>query len=207
MWPGRPGFLRGAGDGHRTRFLVADATAAALATSSVDAVMSIDALQLIPDRAAVFANVERVLKPGRRFAFATWVARRHGEGPPFPVDYSPLLTAAGLVSVVSLEPPQWEERESAVFALIRQNGPRLREEVGDSVATLLLSEAEKMPGAYPYIRRVNVVARKPDWESGTRWPVSWRLSARQSRSRTSLRPGRAAGASSPAPARIPCRRP
>jgi hypothetical protein len=43
----------------------------------------------------------------------------------------------------------------------RQNGPRLREEMGGSVATLLLSEAEKMPGAYPYIRRVNIVARKP----------------------------------------------
>ena len=147
--------------GQRTRFLVADA-AAALAASSVDAVMSIDALQLMPDRAAVLANVERMLKPGGRFAFTTWVARTQGEGPPFPVDYSPLLTAAGLVSVVTREPPQWEERESAVFALIRQNGPRLREEVGDSVATLLLSEAEKMPGAYPYIRRVNIVARKPD---------------------------------------------
>jgi SAM-dependent methyltransferase len=148
--------------GQRTRFLVADATAAALATSSVDAVMSIDALQLISDRAAVLANVQRMLKPGGRFAFTTWVARRHGEGPPFPVDYSPLLTAAGLVSEASSEPPQWEERESAVFALIRQNGPRLREEVGDSVATMLLSEAEKMPGAYPYLRRVNIVARKPD---------------------------------------------
>ena len=148
--------------GQRTRFLVSDAAAAALAASCVDAVMSIDALQLIPGRAAVLANVERMLKPGGRFAFTTWVARRHGEGPPFPVDYSPLLTAAGLVPEASREPAQWEERESAVFARIRQNGPRLREEVGDPVATMLLSEAEKMPCAYPYIRRVNVVARKPD---------------------------------------------
>jgi hypothetical protein len=53
-------------------------------------------------------------------------------------------------------------RESAVFARIRQNGLRLREEVGDPVATILVSEAETMPGAYPYLRRVNVVARKPD---------------------------------------------
>ena len=97
------------GTGRHTRFLVADAAAAALAASSVDAVMSIDALQLIPDRAAVLANVERMLKPGGRFAFTTWVARRHGEGPPFPVDYSPLLTAAGLVSEASREPPQWED--------------------------------------------------------------------------------------------------
>jgi len=148
--------------GKRTRFLVADAAAVALATSSVDAVMSVDALQLIPDRAAVLANVERMLKPGGRFAFTTWVARRHGEGPPFPVDYSPLLTAAGLMPESSREPSRWEERESAVFALIRRNGPRLREEVGESVATMLLSEAERMPGAYPYLRRVNVVARKPD---------------------------------------------
>lgn len=150
------------GMGRRTRFLVSDAAAAALGASCVDAVISIDALQLIPGRAAVLANVERMLKPGGRFAFTTWVARRHGEGPPFPVDYSPLLTAAGLVPEASREPARWEERESAVFACIRQNGPRLREEVGDPVATMLLSEAEKMPGAYPYIRRVNVVARKPD---------------------------------------------
>ena len=49
---------------------MADAAAAALATSSVDAVVSIDALQLIPDRAAVLANVARMLKPGGRFLYA-----------------------------------------------------------------------------------------------------------------------------------------
>jgi hypothetical protein len=55
----------------------------------------------------------------------------------------------------------WEERELAVFATIRENATRLRTELGDDVARMIVDEAEKMPEAYPLIRRVTILAEKP----------------------------------------------
>jgi SAM-dependent methyltransferase len=145
----------------QAKFIVADAAATGLRTASMDAAISVDALQLIPHRDAVLCEVSRILKPGGRFAFSTWLARQPGKGPPFPVDYRPLLEAAGLDLEACHEPSNWAQRESSVFAGIRENIVRLRAELGDTVATRLLTEAEKMPDACPLIRRVNIVARRP----------------------------------------------
>ncbi len=68
---------RGADHGHDpTRFtwLPADAADIPLGTASVDAVASSFMLQLVDDRAAVLAEVLRVLRPGGTFAFVTWLA-------------------------------------------------------------------------------------------------------------------------------------
>lgn len=93
-------------------------------------------------------------------AFTTWISRQVDAGPPFPVDYRPLLETAGLVLEGCHEPADWERRESAVFARIRERAAALRAELGESVAAMLATEAAKMPEAYPLIRRVNVAARK-----------------------------------------------
>jgi SAM-dependent methyltransferase len=122
--------------------------------------MSVDALQLMPHRSAVIAEVARILKPDGRFAFTTWVSRQVDAGPPFPVDYRPLLETVGLVLDSCHEPSNWQQRELAVFARIRDSAEALRAELGESVASLLTSEAEELPEAYPLIRRVNVAARK-----------------------------------------------
>jgi hypothetical protein len=37
---------------------------------------------------------------------------------------------------------------------------RLRTELGDNVAQMIVNEAEKMPESYPLIRRVTVLAEK-----------------------------------------------
>ena len=145
----------------RASFIAADAAATGLRAESVDAVMSVDAMQLMPHRRAVIAEVVRILKAGGRFAFTTWVSRQADVGPPFPVDYQPLLETAGLVFECCHEPPNWERRESAVFSRIRESADALRAELGESVAAMLAAEAVKMPAAYPRIRRVNVAARKP----------------------------------------------
>lgn len=143
-------------------FFIADAAATGLRAESVDALMSVDALQLMRDRDLVILEVARILKPHGRFAFTTWLSRRESAGPPFPVDYRPLLEAAGLVLDTCREPLDWEPREVAVFARIRESGVALRAELGASVATMLTTEAMKMPDTYPVIRRVNVAARKAD---------------------------------------------
>ena len=141
-------------------FIVADAAATGLAVASVDAVMSVDALQLIPHRNAVIAEVGRTLKPGGRFAFTTWVSRLGTAGPPFPVDYRPLLEVERLVMDACHEPLNWESRESTVFAKIRASTAVLTAELGEPVAAMLIAEAEKMPEAYSLIRRVNILATK-----------------------------------------------
>jgi hypothetical protein len=112
------------------------------------------------DRSAVLAEVGRIVKRGGRFAFTTWLSRQPGTGPPFPVDYQPLLEAAGFSLQWCHEPPDWEQRESAVFARIRESAERLNAELGSTVAAMLATEAAKMPEAYPLIRRVNIVARR-----------------------------------------------
>ena len=144
----------------RAAFVVADAAATGLRDASMDGAMSIDALQLMSDRSAVLAEVARIVKRGGRFAFTTWLSRQAGTGPPFPLDYQPLLEAAGFRQEWCHEPPDWEQRESAVFARIRESADRLEAELGTAVATMLATEAAKMPDAYPLIRRVNVVARR-----------------------------------------------
>jgi SAM-dependent methyltransferase len=141
-------------------FVVADAAATGLRAGSVDAVMSVDALQLMPHRAAVLDEVARVLKSRGRFAFTTWLSRGGGAAPPFPADYQPLLSAAGFVVEACHEPVDWRRRELAVFAGIRENAVRLRAELGEEVSSMFLAEAEKMPDAYHLIRRVNVMAMK-----------------------------------------------
>ena len=142
-------------------FVVADAAASGLRADSVEAVMSVDALQLIPHRNAVLGEVARVLKPGGRFAFTTWLSRSGRATVPFPVDYRPLLSAVGLSFEACHEPPDWQPRESAVFAGIRLTAASLRAECGEEVAGMLVAEAERMPEVLPLIWRVNVRATKP----------------------------------------------
>ena len=144
----------------RATFIVADAAAIGLREGSMDGALSVDALQLMSDRSAVLLEVGRIVKPGGRFAFTTWLSRQPGTGPPFPVDYEPLLEAAGFSLEWCYEPPDWEQRETAVFARIRETWDRLNVELGSAVATMLATEAAKMPHAYPLIRRVNVMARR-----------------------------------------------
>lgn len=145
----------------RSGFVTTDAAQLGLRETSVDGAMSIDALQLMRDPQIVLSEVQRILKPGGRLAFTTWLRRRSGQGPPFPVDYQSLLKAAGLRQVWCREPMAWEKRELAVFAAIRENATRLRTELGDDVARMIVDEAEKMPEAYPLIRRVTILAEKP----------------------------------------------
>lgn len=151
---------RATGMSRQATFIVADAAATGLRGARVDAVMSVDALQLMPRRDTVIGEVGRTLRPGGRFAFTTWVSRAGTAGPPFPVDYRPLLEAEGLVMDACHEPPNWESRESAVFARIRESAAVLNVELGESVVAMLMAEAVKMPEAYPFIQRVNILARK-----------------------------------------------
>jgi hypothetical protein len=71
-----------------------------------------------------------------------------------------VLQSVGLSVESCVEPSNWEPRETAVFAAIRASAARLRPQLGETVASMLASEANSMPQVYPLIRRLNIVARK-----------------------------------------------
>jgi SAM-dependent methyltransferase len=55
------------------RFVIAPADAIPLPDASVDVVVSSFVLQLVPDRLAALRDIRRVLRPGGRLAYATWL--------------------------------------------------------------------------------------------------------------------------------------
>src|SRR3989304_3978142 len=64
-----------AGSRHRPpRFVTAAADAIPLPEASVDVAVSSFVLQLVPDRLAALREIRRVLRPGGRLAYATWLA-------------------------------------------------------------------------------------------------------------------------------------
>ena len=60
----------------RPRWLRGDAERLPVADESVDLVVSSFVLQLVPDRQQALAEIVRVLRPGGRFAFVTWLVGR-----------------------------------------------------------------------------------------------------------------------------------
>lgn len=103
-----------AGDGIAPRLesRVADAAELPLADASVDAATSSFMIQLVPDRAAVLAEVLRVLRPGGTFTGVTW---RAGEVP-----FEPEEVFFDVVEDLGIEVPetgpQPEPYESAAAA-------------------------------------------------------------------------------------------
>lgn len=144
----------------RTTFVLSDAAATGLPDASLDGAMSTDALQLMPDPSAVIKEVARVVKPGAVFAYTTWLSLKPVKGVAYVPDYRPLLAEAGFAVELYREPVDWERRERAVFARIRDSADSLKAEVGEAVAAMLLKEAALMPDIFPSVRRINVVARK-----------------------------------------------
>lgn len=65
--------LGGLGDDPRLRFVHAPAEALGVPDASVDLVVSSFVYQLVPDRAAAFAEAWRVLRPGGAIALVTWL--------------------------------------------------------------------------------------------------------------------------------------
>jgi ubiquinone/menaquinone biosynthesis C-methylase UbiE len=80
---------------------------------AVDLVISSFALQLVPDRAAALREAHRVLRPGGRLAFVTWLDR--GDAFPPSVEFDESVLDLGV------EEPEWPEDEprSGDFGSVR----------------------------------------------------------------------------------------
>ena len=114
------------------RFLVGDMAATGLPDASCDAVMSLDVLPFVPDKAAAAGEIARILRPGGRLAFTTWERLGHpaGDDPQrralagtfhaHPLlesaraDYRQLISQAGLTVETYQEPPGWRAQQQAL---------------------------------------------------------------------------------------------
>ena len=97
--------------GRRASFVIADIAATRLPTASVDGVMCIDAVHIVSDTAAVFAELRRILRPGGRAVVSSWEARdRDNDALPGwvrRVDCASWFAAAGFTDITVDERPLW----------------------------------------------------------------------------------------------------
>ena len=146
--------------GRDARFVVADIAATDLPTASVDGVMCIDAIHIVAEPVAVFAELRRVLRPGGRAVVTNWEARdRDNDALPDwarRVDCAAWFAGAGFTDIAVVERPLWEQQERALWAEAAVLDP-----AGDEAVAALRDEAiEELPHV-PLTRRVLASAAAP----------------------------------------------
>jgi ubiquinone/menaquinone biosynthesis C-methylase UbiE len=146
-------------------FVVGSIDRLPLADACAVGVMSLDSLQYVPDKRAMFAEVARVLVEGGRLAFTAFeVDPGRVRGVPVmgvdPIrDYAPLLREVGLTVELYEETPRWRDRLVAAYSAVIAAEPDLRPQVGDNAMDALMLEMSLTLQIDPYPRRVFAVAR------------------------------------------------
>lgn len=150
------------GLGKWARFQEGDLTATSLSEASCDAVMSLDVLLFVQDKAAAAREVARILRPGGRFGFTTWEQPGYSErlGAPQLANHRPLLAAAGFDVEVYEEPPNWQRQQRALIEGIIASESELAEEIEAAVAASYVAMARGALADMPVRRYVFVVARR-----------------------------------------------
>lgn len=148
----------------RSRYQQGTFASTGLGNGAADGALSIDAIQYAPDKADVFKEAHRILRPGRRLAFSAFeVEPERVAGIPVldvdPVpDYAPLLETAGFAIDSYAESAGWADRVPAAFGAVLEAMPTLISEMGEAAAASLQMEAALTLQLQPYRRRVIVHA-------------------------------------------------
>jgi ubiquinone/menaquinone biosynthesis C-methylase UbiE len=96
-------------------FVVANASETSLARGSADAVVCIDALQMLPDREGALREAGALLRGDGRIVLTTWELDESPSGrTPMP-DVGQVVEAAGLHLISREEHPEWLERQTALY--------------------------------------------------------------------------------------------
>jgi ubiquinone/menaquinone biosynthesis C-methylase UbiE len=147
------------GVGDRAAFRRGSFEATALADSSVDAVMSVDALLFTPDKAAALRELRRVVRDGGRLAFTSWDYHRQPKGrPPQVDDHRPLLAAAGFDVLAYDETEDWRRRCAETAAGLLRNVEELAAESGSDPERSRAELEEVLANIDTMVRRVFAVA-------------------------------------------------
>lgn len=145
----------------RSSFYIGEFQRTGLDQTSVNAVMSVDALTFAEDKAAALDEIARVLTPGGRLIFTSWDYRATPpDRPPQVPDHRPLLERAGFAVLAYEETHRWRERWRATNLGMIAAEDALATELGADVAAARVDRlrrqlVEQVPLA---IRRVLVVA-------------------------------------------------
>lgn len=139
--------------------------ATSLDEASVDAVMTVDALQYVPNKTLALAEIARIVRPGGRLALVAFEldADRIAGLPVWedPVsNYRPLLEEVGF-DVVSYEQlPGWREQLAVGFGAVLAQRHALEAELGDAAAAVTALEAAITLQLEPYCSHVLAVATR-----------------------------------------------
>lgn len=156
----------GLGLASNARFSVGSFADTGLDTASMDAAMSIDALQYAPDKAAAVRESARVIRSGGTLAFFAFeLDPEKTRGLPVigadPVaDYRPLLEEAGFRVRTYEQTAGWHERLSAAYGAVIEAQQTLREEMGELAVAAMLSEMTLTLERDIYCGRVFAVAER-----------------------------------------------
>lgn len=124
----------------QARFQMGTFADTGLPDECADGAVSMDALPFAPDRAAAFAEVRRILRPGGRFAFTCAEDTVTPERPNAIESWEPLLVEAGLTQVARVPVEGWLEQWLRLFEVWLAHEDELRAALGDS-AELMIREA------------------------------------------------------------------
>jgi SAM-dependent methyltransferase len=139
--------------------------ATGLESASADGVMSVDALQYVPDKTKALAEVARIVRPGGRFAFVAFeLDPDRLAGLPFwedPVsDYRPILEQVGFEVNRYDQIPHWAEDVAAGFGAVLAQQETLQIELGQDAAAATVMEAAITIEVKPYYGHVLAVATR-----------------------------------------------
>jgi ubiquinone/menaquinone biosynthesis C-methylase UbiE len=139
-------------------FIVADAAGTGLPASSADAVVCIDALQLVPDASGLLREAARVLRPGGRAVITTW-EQSTGVPADLPSSFSiadaaALAEAAGLHVVVREERDDWLGQQRAFY----QQVIAADSDTAEPALRLLAAEGRALLPYLSFARRLLLVA-------------------------------------------------
>jgi len=148
------------------KFSVGSFADTGLETGSMEAAMTIDALQYAPDKTAAIREFARIVRPGGRLAFFSFeLDSNRAEGLPVigddrVSDYRPLLEANGFQVVTYERTPRWHERLVGAYQAVIDAQEALREEMGPLATAAMLSEMTLTLDRDLYCGRVFVVAER-----------------------------------------------
>jgi SAM-dependent methyltransferase len=139
-------------------FIVADAADTALPAKSADAVVCIDALQLVPNASGLLREAARVLRPGGRVVITTW-EQCPGAPADLPSSFSiadaaALAAATGLHIVVREERGDWLDQQRAFY----QQVITADSDTAEPALRLLAGEGRAMLPYLSFARRLLLVA-------------------------------------------------